>query len=255
MMKNLHRNLRLLALGLVAMMAVAAFEVFATTYVVCVGIADYASPKVRDLSKSEKDADEMAAFYGKATKEVTLLKGRQATKKNILQTASSVFGKAGKNDRIIFFFSGHGYPGGFCPYEMESEAGGLTYRELFKVMQKSAAGTKIIFADACNSGAIRSGKKGNSQQQPDPGSILMFLSSRGYELSIESPFMPNGMFTKYLLKGLRGGADANRDRCVTAKELFTFVNGGVVKQSGGRQHPVMWGKFDDGLILVDYRRR
>lgn len=82
---------------------------------------------------------------------------------------------------------------------------------------------------------------------------MLFLSSRSGETSIESPFMVNGFFTSFLLRGLRGGADTNHDRKITAKELFTFVHQGVVEKSDGRQHPVMWGQFDDHWVLMDWR--
>lgn len=253
-----HGMLRKITLSVCVSLVVLlfSFKAGATTYVVCVGVANYASPKVNDLLRCEKDAESIASFYSKGTKETTLIVGKEATKKNILTTLSRVFGKATKKDKIIFFFSGHGYPGGFCPYEMDSYSDGLTYAEIFKIMNSSEARIKIIFADACNSGAIRNenGTTTNQKPQPNSDNILMFLSSRGSEVSIESPLMPNGLFTKYLLRGLKGGSDFNKDRIVTAKELFEFVSNGVKDQSNGRQHPVMWGKFSNDLILVDYRK-
>jgi uncharacterized caspase-like protein len=64
--------------------------------------------------------------------------------------------------------------------------------------------------------------------------------------------MTNGFFTTYLLRGLRGGADADRNRKITAKELFYFVSQGVKERSKDKQHPVMWGKFNDGYVLMDW---
>ena len=62
--------------------------------------------------------------------------------------------------------------------------------------------------------------------------------------------MSNGFFTAYLERGLRGAADANKDRDITAKELFVYVSNGVQKLSKGKQHPVMWGKFDDNMSIL-----
>ena len=76
---------------------------------------------------------------------------------------------------------------------------------------------------------------------------MLFLSSRSNETSIARRDMQNGFFTTYLQKGLRGGADVNRDRIITAKELFNYVHENVVKISKGKQHPVMWGKFSDNM--------
>ena len=62
--------------------------------------------------------------------------------------------------------------------------------------------------------------------------------------------MQNGFFTTCLQRGLRGGADANRDKIITAKELFLFVSKGVKELSDDKQHPVMWGKFDDTMPVI-----
>ena len=111
----------------------------------------------------------------------------------------------------------------------------------------------MIFADACFSGGIRSNASSNHQAHQD-SDVLLFLSSRGGETSLESPFMVNGFFTTYLLRGLRGGADSDRNRKITAKELFQFVSQGVKERSKDQQHPVMWGRFDDNEVLMDWNR-
>ena len=50
----------------------------------------------------------------------------------------------------------------------------------------------------------------------------------------------------------QGNADTDRDRVITAKELFDFVSGGVVKISDGKQHPVMWGNFSDDMVVMKW---
>ncbi len=229
-----------------------ACQASAETYMVSVGINLYRSSVIGNLTKAERDAGAMAALFSRATPFVTTLTGCRATKTNILSALRSHAARAGEGDRLIFFFSGHGFSGGFCPYEMASLADGLAYDEIISVMKSSGARDKFIFADACNSGAIRQeGSAGN----PRPGNVLMFLSSRGRESSLESPFLANGYFTKYLLRGLRGAADIDRDRKITASEIFRFVSTGVAEQSADRQHPVMWGSFPDDLIIVQYSRK
>ena len=224
----------------------------AETYVVCVGIGTYADSKVKNLAKAEKDAKEMAGFYEKATENVITITGKYATKTQILKSLRSQFGRAKNGDKIVFYFSGHGYPGGFCPYEMSRLEDGLSYSEVIKVMSQSKANDKMIFADACNSGAIR---EGSVVARPDTGNVMLFLSSRGNEYSIESSLLSNGYFTNYLLHGLGGKADSNRDRSITAKELYDYVSKGVTQLSKGKQHPVMWGKFDDDLVIVRYGKK
>jgi len=221
----------------------------AETYVVSIGIANYADPKVSDLTKTEKDAKAMARFFKKGGAKVITLTGSYATKSQMLKCLNDQFCRAESDDKIILFFSGHGYPGGFCPYDMTDLNSGVTYKSIIQIMQKSKARIKIIFADACNSGAFRQNKTSTIDNKPN---VLLFLSSRGNESSIESPFLANGIFTKHLLRGLRGGADSNGDRMITARELFNHVSNEVIKQTRNRQHPVMWGHFDDNLVIADY---
>lgn len=84
---------------------------------------------------------------------------------------------------------------------------------------------------------------------------MLFLSSRSNEQSMEMPRQTgfvNSLFTAYLERGLRGGADTDRNRTITARELYNYVHNGAVSLSGGRQHPVMWGKFDGNMPIIKW---
>ena len=56
-----------------------------------------------------------------------------------------------------------------------------------------------------------------------------------------------------LVRALKGGADVNRDRVITAKELFSAVSKGVKELSDNRQHPVMWGNFPDDMPVMVWK--
>ena len=191
-------------------------------YIVSAGIADYPGNDM-DLSLCANDA----------------------------ATIQMVFAKATKNDAILFFFSGHGSPGNLVCYD-----GMLDYQSIKEIMAKSKARSKMIFADACFSGKMRTEQR-TQHNTSVPESlrnteVMFFLSSRSEEVSIERRDMKNGFFTAYLQRGLRGGADANKDRVITALELFRFVSKGVKKISDDKQHPVMWGKFDNNMPVISW---
>ena len=221
-------------------------------YVVSVGISKYKN--ITDLGLPEKDAKAVAELYKAKTKNVILITGKYATKARILKSLKDQFGRAKENDMIIFSFSGHGYPGGICPYDMLSKENGISYTEIHKILKHSRAKRKIIFADACFSGGIRGYNSNANSSSYKDSDVLLFLSSRTGEKSIESQFMANGFFTTYLLRGLRGGADTDYNRKITAKELFIFVSQGVKERSEDKQHPVMWGKFNDNYVLMDWSK-
>ncbi len=222
------------------------------TYVVVAGVADYQS--ISDLLLPEKDAKVIAKLYKTKTKNVILLTGKYATKSRILASLKQQFARAKAGDCIVFSFSGHGYPGGICPYDMTANRkdSGITYKEIQLILKQSRATTKMVFADACFSGGLRTNNTHSAETTSKNSDVLFFLSSRTGETSIESPFMVNGYFTTYLVRGLRGGADADRNRKITAKELFQFVSDKVIEKSKNHQHPVMWGRFDDGYVVMEW---
>lgn len=236
-------------LAALLLMLLCAISIQAKTYVVAVGISDY--QYINDLRLPENDALTIAKIFKTHTKNVITITGRYATKATILKALNDQFSRATKNDQIVFFFSGHGYPGGFCPYEMRDVRDGLTYGEISAIFKTSKATRKIILADACMAGGLRKEKKRTSTSKP-ASDIMLFLSCRTDEVSIETPRMANGFFTAYLQSGLRGKADRNRDRKITARELFDYVSTGVKNISNDKQHPVMWGKFRDNMTIIQW---
>lgn len=222
----------------------------AKVYLVSVGITDYPGNNM-DLTLPAKDAQTMTWLYSKNSElQYCQLLNANATKSKIVAAMNQVYQRAGVNDIVVFFYSGHGYPGGFCAYD-----GNLNYKTIRKAMAKSKCKNKMIFADACFSGKIRS--NGHSSQSQisaaKKANVMLFLSSRSNEMSIERRDMQNGFFTTYLQKGLRGGADVDKDRVITAKELFNFVHENVVRISQNQQHPVMWGKFSDDMPVMSWK--
>ncbi len=220
-------------------------------YLVSVGIGDYSgfiSP-VNNLRLTVNDAKTIAAIYSiNGNTEYTLLLDSQAKKENILRSIRNLFSKADKDDIVVFFFSGHGYIGGFCAYD-----GNINYDMIRDAMKNSVCQNKMMLIDACHSGGIRIQNSDNGINSLNKASnVMLFLSSRTDEYSIERSDMKNGYFTTFLQKALRGNADENHDRVITAKELYKFVSQGVATISNKRQHPVMWGKFKDNMPVLKW---
>ena len=216
----------------------------AKVYVVSVGIADYPGTK-NDLRVSDNDAKTIAKVFS-ATKQasVSVLLNEAATQSALLSTMHTAFADAQSDDAVVLYFSGHGTPGALVCHD-----GLLTYQHIFKMLKGCKANRKIIIADACFSGKMRtSNRKADNYSTQE---VMLFLSSRTNEVSQETKFQ-NSLFTIFLERGLRGGADADRDRRITAHEIFSFVHDGVSEASGGKQHPVMWGKFDNYMTIINW---
>lgn len=213
-------------------------------YLVSVGIADYPGTE-NDLRVSDNDAKTIVKIF-EATNDATTatLVNKEATSVALISQMRKVFADAKADDTVILYFSGHGTPGALVCHD-----GLLTYQSIFNVMKRCKAKKKIIMADACYTGKMRTSKKQSDSYNAQ--SVMLFLSSRTNELSQETRFQ-NSLFTIYLERGLRGGADNDKDRSITAREIYDFVHSGVIEASGGRQHPVMWGKFNDNMEIIKW---
>ena len=224
-------------------------------YVVSVGIADYKDSQVNDLRFTEADVVSFNTVINKHTDEVYTMLGSNATCSNVYRCINQVFAKAKSDDAVMFFFSGHGYPGGFCCYDTSRRTGVLTYADIASLFKRCKANRKMVFADACFSGGLRKENKRNTaSSEIRNADVMFFLSSRTNETSQEMIGGPNGQFTRFLVRGLGGGADKNRDRIISAKELYDFVHKGVSIATGNKQHPVMWGRFDNEMSVLNWNR-
>ena len=229
---------------LLTWMMLCAITLQAKTYLVSVGISDYPGTE-HDLRISDNDAKTIAKVFSVAKQAtVSILLNEQATQSALLSTMHTSFMNANSEDIVILYFSGHGTPGALVCYD-----GLLTYQHLFKMLKGCKASRKVIIADACYSGKMRTNNQQTSSYNTQ--NVMLFLSSRTNEVSRESRYK-NSLFTIFLERGLRGGADTNRDRYITARELYDFVHKGVIEASGNKQHPVMWGKFDNNMTVINW---
>lgn len=216
-------------------------EVCSEIYILSVGVSDYPGFS-NDLMLPAKDAQSVYNLYNQNNRVHSLLLiNEKATVSNIINQMNQLFANADADDIVVLFFSGHGEKGGFVVYD-----GFLSFEKVRESMAKTSCKNKMIFADACFSGKMR--QRGHSEDSSH--NVLLFLSSRDNETSIEHKKMENGFFTTCLLRCLKGGADRNKDRIITAKELFIGVSEGVKILSNDKQHPVMWGHFDDDMPVM-----
>lgn len=218
-------------------------------FAVIVGIADYQGTG-SDLTYADDDARLFCSQLKKAMPlettagDVRLLTNDDATQQKVTNALQEVFGKSGDNDFIIFFFSGHGAPGYFCPSDIYT--GKLHHSAIKSYFKSSKAAYRLCIADACFSGSI--GSSGNQQTSSSAANsmrdakLAVIMSSRPDQTSSENSNLRQGLFTYYMNAGIRGMADFNNDSYVTAGELFLYTRSKVSEQSKGAQIPVIFGK-------------
>lgn len=234
------------------------------TFAVIVGVSDYADNQViSDLQFCDDDAYAFRRFLMSAdggavpADNITLLLDSRATRSAILRAMREQFAKAGPADKVVFYFSGHGAPGFFCPYDTGPDSF-LEHTEVKKAFRRSRAGDKVCLADACNSGSIRVGggrrtigtddeavllrieaETDDPTDTPEDPKVAVFMSSRKDEYSQEGRLLEQGVFTYFLVSGMKGLADADNDLRITYGELFDYVHRSVSRHTSGRQHPVL----------------
>ncbi len=222
-------------------------QALSRNYVFCVGLNSY-SMDVGQLRVSTNDAKTIKKVFKKnGHSSVSIITDSAATRAAVLRGMKYCFARAKSNDVAIFFFSGHGTEYGLLCYD-----GVLKNSEILNELKQCKAGTKMIIADACYSGKLRNDSAWREVYNGE--NVILFLSSRTDETSIETVFN-NSLFTIYLERGLRGGADVNKDRTITARELYDFVHAGVSNDSRDTQHPVMWGKFDGNMPIIKWENK
>lgn len=226
-------------------------------WAVVIGVATY--NHMPTLKFTDDDAYRMYAFLKSpeggalSDENMRILIDEDATKERILNTLNEVFTKAGSNDLVMLYFSGHGLPGAFLPSDFDGFDNRIYHEEIKNILDRSPAKYKICIADACHSGGLLAMKGADANNavlkyyealaQSSPGSALI-LSSKSSETSLESSGLRQGVFSHFLIRGLKGEADANQDNIVSVQELFDFTYHKVRSYTGSRQSPVIKGNFD-----------
>jgi hypothetical protein len=231
-------------------------------WAVVAGVAAYNHMPV--LRYTDDDAYRFYAFLksleGGALpdEQVRILIDEEATRSNVLGTMAEIFQMAGPNDLIVFYFSGHGLNGSFLPIDFDGFNNKITHEEIAEVFNKCKAKYKLCLADACHSGSLIAMRSG----EPDPilaqyyqslaktiSGTALLMSSKSDETSLESSGLRQGVFSHFLIRGLKGEADVNKDRIVSIYEIYEFIYEKVRDYTGNRQSPMLKGSYDPKMPL------
>ena len=227
------------------------------TYVLAVGVADYQNAS--KLNYTIADAQKFAKGMEVQTQHVTILTSKYATKENILDKLRLICQVATSEDRIIFFFSGHGGKGFLYTYDGIDQNPYLYYIDLLLELRDSKAKEKICFIDACFSGTLSEAFSDQAIiSQTDwsnaisDDKLVFVLSSKAEEVSWEHSWLGKGFFTNALLKALSRKGDMNKDGKITVMEMFRYVHADVRKHTKNKQTPqlVKSKKSDEALQMV-----
>ncbi len=200
---------------------------------IVVGVGAYpARSGLSELRYSASDVDALGEALEAQGYTVIPLKDSAATRPAILRAVRNV-GEVLDRGRgtVVFFFSGHGFAVGARNYlaTYESTAlnlsqSGLALEDLQQQLQETGAARRILWVDACRNqpGKSVADARSFANFQAAAGTRILFSTKAG-KLSYENDDLRHGVFTHFLIEGLRGGAAGN-DGLVTFRDLADYVS-------------------------------
>jgi hypothetical protein len=235
-------------------------------WAVIVGVANY--NHMPALRYTDDDAYRFYAFLksaeggGLPDDQIRILIDEEATRQRVLETTSDLFSKASEGDLVLYYFSGHGVKGSFLPIDFDGFNNRISYEEISQIINDSPARYRLCFADACHSGGLFSERSGAEEEewlkvyqdlyQTSTGTAII-MSSKSEETSLESSGLRQGVFSHFMIRGLKGEADSDGDGQVSIQELYDFIYVQVRAYTGMRQSPVIKGDYEPNMPVAIVR--
>jgi WD40 repeat protein len=235
-------------------------------YALVVGVGKFKDARINALDWAGKDARDFAdalkrqqgRLYRKV--EVKLLAEEEADNASIIDGLTWLGRQVSQGDVGVVFLAGHGVtdPRGnysYVPHNARLEdvagvylptrASSVPASEIRQAL-RDLAGNALFFFDTCHAGGaagitFRGAPDTNKliNEIAESANAIVLASSTSGELSQEREEWKHGAFTKALLEGLSGAADAMpKDGVITIDELNLYVKERVKELTGGLQHPV-----------------
>lgn len=156
-----------------------------------------------------------------------------------------------KDATLYVYFAGHGMPGTkkgepyLVPYDADTrfiEQTGYKLISFYQDLNQLGLKQIYVFLDSCFSGvASRAAEmliKGvrpvmfhSQMPRPATSSIISFSATSTGQMSNAFPEKRHGLFTYYLLRGLKGEADMDDDGWTSIKEVYGYVRRNVSRES------------------------
>ena len=247
-------------------------------WAICIGINTYMDDSISTLKKAQNDAKNLGKIFKTRgqfdhvfvmTDDLDFMDSLFPVKANIEEKIEYLLEFVDKNDMVVISFSGHGISdnkgnGYLLAVDTRMSNKLETSVRVESIVNKfKAKGLKktLLLLDACREellevkGAGNEGLKAKIFSSAEVAAIFYATKSGWY--SYEDPESDNGVFTRYLLKGMQGDADTSADGVVSFSELEQYVQEKVMEWSlrnGKKQKPytkIHGEKFGDlGLTAV-----
>ena len=240
---------------------------------VIIGIQDY-----RRVSKADFANNDARLFYdyairglGVRPENIKLLLDDKADDIEILGAFKNwlpVKTRKGQTD-VYVFYSGHGYPSDdgaslyFLPHGVDRQfldRSAIKQSDIVLALQAVVPKSVTLFLDACYSGQSRTGETLLAGARPIsiqpkastfPSNFTVLSASAPEQIASSSPDLKHGIFSYYLMKGMEGEADQNKDGVITVQEMQSYLSDSVGRKAmslSRTQQPQVVG--DQSKVLV-----
>jgi len=245
---------------------------------IIIGIEKYVNLTNLDAPFANRDASAFREYTNRAlgvkSSNIKLLVDHKASRSKILETFKlwlpRIAGEGGKD--IYIFFAGHGLSSDdgkdlyILPQDGNSkllEDTAITRVELIKLIQKVNPKSVTMFFDTCYSGQTRDERMLVASkrsiiivpnEQETPNNFTIFSASNFDQTSTSIEEVKHGIFSYFLMKGLEGNADDNRDKEITNGELIAYLKTNVSREAFSQareQDPTLVGNHNQ--VLMRYR--
>ncbi|MEG4108876.1 caspase family protein [Microcoleus sp. S13_C5] len=258
------------------------YATYVDRWAIVVGISKY-KDKSLNLKYADRDAEELCKLLqtpsggGFEADHIVKLVNEDATTANITRALRSFLKKPASEDIVLIYFASHGAPDIDRPENVyllthdtdprDISGTALPMREVDLSLRDLLAERVIVIADTCHSAAIGAGI-GRRSAENNSGvvnrylqevgiskpSLALLTSAEANEVSWEGEKWGggHGVFTHYLLEGMRGAADYQpQNGIVTVWELFEYVREKVETATGNKQHPCIGSQpYDPNLPMA-----
>jgi uncharacterized caspase-like protein len=244
---------------------------------VVIGISSYKDRDVPPVAYARRDAtatkEYCVSLLGVPSGHIIELYDEDASLsafKRVFEQQLKLWSRKRESD-VYIYYSGHGAPDPetrlayFVPWDCDpvyARSTGYPVTEMYDQLRQLGARSVTVFTDACFSGMAEQGSllKGVSPIVPVVETPLVgidkaaaFASAESNQLSGWYKQKKHSLFTYFLLKGLRGEADADGNRKLMFEEIERYVTEQVSEKSrfinGREQTPVMSGDKANRLLL------
>jgi hypothetical protein len=252
---------------------------------VIIGISEYQDPDIPQLQYADDDAEafyefltsEEAGLGGIPEENLRLLVNEEATYRNMRSAMNTFLEQATDEDIVYVFIAGHGAPNPnrldelyVLPYDTDADdLPGSAYpmEHVNEAISRLYAQHTVLITDACHSGGVgfgelayrAAGDDGTynlineaflQDLQSTRSGLAIFTASEASQLSREGEEWGggHGVFTHFLLEGLRGDADVDGDRIVRLGEVMEYVRDRVRRATNNAQIPSIGSQSHDRYL-------